>query len=77
MEYIFIIHWKLRKGLSAEFVDKVTEIGLDDLPADTTYEEAKEMALNDFKMQRCGKGCEREYRGTNERDYEITDICDG
>lgn len=70
MEYIFQIHWKLRKGLGPEWVDKVTEVGLDDLPPETTYEEAKEMAINDFKL-------ERYHRGSTEREYTITDVCGG
>ena len=70
MEYIFQIHWKLRKGLGPEWVDKVSEIGLDDLPPETTYAEAKEMAISDFKSERYNKG-------TSEREYIITDVCNG
>lgn len=70
MEYIFQIHWKLRKGLGPEWVDKVSEIGLDDLPPDTTYEEAKAMAISDFKSERYS-------RGTGDREYIITDVCGG
>jgi len=49
MEFIFNIHWKLRKGLGPVWVDKVSDIGLDDLPSETTYEEAKQMALANLK----------------------------
>lgn len=70
MEFIFNIHWKLRKGLGPEWIDKVSNIGMDDLPPETTVEEAKQMAICEFKSER--------YRnGTSEREYIITDVCGG
>ncbi len=66
--YIFVIHWDLRKGLGPEWVHKTTEIGLDDLPEEVTIEQAKEMAVSDFKSER--------YRNrTSESEYFITDVC--
>lgn len=68
MAYIFIIHWQLRKGLGPEWVNKTTDIGLDDLPEDVTLDEAKQMAISDFKHER--------YRnGSSEQEYLITDVC--
>jgi len=70
MEFIFNIHWKLRKGLGPEWVDKVSDIGLDDLPPETTVEEARQMAISEFKSER--------YRnGTGDKEYIITDVCGG
>jgi len=70
MEFVFNIHWKLRKGLGPEWVDNVSNIGLDDLPPETTVEEARQMAISEFKSER--------YRnGTGEREYIITDVCGG
>lgn len=67
MSYMFAIHYKLRKGLGPEWVSKVSEIGIDDLPPETNVDEAKEMALSDFKTER--------YRnGTMEAEYIITEI---
>lgn len=71
MMQIFQIHWKLRKGQGPEWVDKVTEVALDDLPPETTYEEAKSMAISYFKLERNHK-CT-----TTEREYIITDVCGG
>lgn len=57
----------MREGLGPEWVHRVSDIGLDDLPAGTTYEEAKEMAIGEFKL-------ERHKHGTHQAEYEITDI---
>lgn len=67
MEYTFQIHWILRKGLGPDWIPKTSTIHLDDLPNETTFEEAKSMAVSDFKAER--------YRnGTSESTYAITDI---
>lgn len=70
MQFIFNIHWKLRKGLGPEWVDKVSDIGLDDLPEETTLEEAKQMAISEFKS-------ERYHNATGEMDYIITNVFGG
>jgi hypothetical protein len=67
MEFGFVIHYKLRKGLGPEWVNKTAEFYYDDLPIEATYEWAKEMAIADFKV-------ERTRNGTHEREYYITDI---
>lgn len=70
MEYIFQIHWKLRKGLGPEWIDKVTEVGLDDLPPETAYDDFRQMAISEFKSER--------YRnGTGDSEYIIIDVCGG
>ena len=70
MEYTFNIHWQLRRGLGPEWVNKITGIGLDDLPSETTFEEAKQMAIDEFKA-------ERRRNGTTDKEYIITDVCSG
>lgn len=70
MFYLFHIHYKIRKGLSAEFISKIEDVGLDDLPSEVTLEEAKQIAVDEFKHRRM---C----RGTSERDYVIIDIVTG
>lgn len=67
MTFSFHIHWKLRKGLGPDWIDKVAEVGLDDLPSETTEEEAKELAIADFKSERLRNR-------TKESEYLITDI---
>ena len=64
---IFVFHWKLRKGLGPEWEDKFSEVFLDDLPAETTFEEAKQIAIEEFKA-------ERHRNGTTDREYIIKDI---
>jgi len=67
---LFIIHWKLRKGLGPEWINKVSNIGIDDMPSETTASEAIDMAISEFKSER--------YRnGTGDREYIITDVCNG
>lgn len=68
MFYAFMIHWRLRKGLGPEWVDKVSEFAFDDLPPETSYEEAKQMAISEFKSERYKKG-------TSDKEYTITDVC--
>lgn len=70
MEYMFHIHWKLRKGLGPQWVDKVSDIFLDDLPDETTAEEARQMAKEQFKQDRYKSG-------TSEQEYIIKDIQGG
>ena len=70
MGQIFNIHWRLRKGLGPEWIDKVSDIGLDDLPLDVTVSEARQIAIDEFKM-------DRYKNGTTEREYIITDVCLG
>lgn len=64
---VFIFHYKLRKGLSAYFVNKVEEVALDDLPNDISDNEIKEMAISEFKNR-------RRNRISSQKDYIITDI---
>ena len=64
---IFIFHYKLRKGLGPEFIEKVEDVALDDLPSELSEYEIKEMAKSEFWSRRFA-------RGTKEREVIITDI---
>lgn len=67
MEWIVVIHWKLRRGLGPDFEGRVSEICLDDLPEETTWQEAQEIAVSEFKS-------ERYRRGTRKNEFYITDV---
>lgn len=67
MEYTFEIHWQLRKGLGPDWIDKHETIFLDDLPSETTFEEAKNMAVFQFKVNRAAAA-------TSDSEYIIKDI---
>lgn len=64
---IFIFHYKLRKGLGPEFIKKIEEVAMDDLPSELSEYEIKEMAKSEFWSRRIAKG-------TREREVIITDI---
>jgi hypothetical protein len=72
MLFVVNIHWKLRKGLGPEWTDKVTSIGVDDLPEETTAEEGKQIAIEQFKTDRLFKK-----EGNVRQPYLITDVCIG
>lgn len=67
MMHIFIFHYKLRKGLDPEWVNRTEDVALDDLPTELNDYEIKEMAKREFKSRRSQKG-------TRESEYIITDI---
>lgn len=47
----FAVHFKLRKGLGPEWVDKTIFVGLDDVDPETTEFELKQMAINEAESQ--------------------------
>lgn len=67
MMYVFIIHYKLRKRLGPEWIDKTDTIALDDLPETTTRYEAQEMAKFEFHGN-------RSRQRTHRTEYELIEI---
>lgn len=67
MMQIFVFHYKLRKGLGSDWVQKTEDVALDDLPSELSDYEIKEMARSEFKSR-------RSQRGTRDSEYVITDI---
>lgn len=69
MEYLFHIHYLLRKGLGPEWVEKCEDIYLDDLPEDTTPAQAEAMAMAEFHANR-----RRSYPEGYENNYRVTEV---
>lgn len=67
MEKIYNVHYKLRKGLGPEWVNKVEVIAFDDLPSDIMDHELDDMVRSEFKYRRA-------QRGTKTTEYIIQEI---
>lgn len=52
MMYILIIRYRSRIGLGPKWEDKSEEVGLDDIPDGTSFEEAKSLAISEFNERR-------------------------
>ena len=69
MEYLFHIHYLLRKGLGPDWVEKCEDIYLDDLPEETTPAEAESIAMAEFHANRRRQNIER-----YENNYRVTEV---